>query len=121
MNNTDALDDYVLEHITRDWENMLNQMREEYRQSKAGSMVEAHINALVGAPPAIAANFLLLAAFYPENATVDFVAMWAILTWPIFFYLSVGRIWLIRRIFERWGILLEPRYIYNWLKARFNR
>lgn len=116
-----SVDDYALEHVSRDWDNMLNQLKEEYKQSKSGSLVEAHINAAIGAPPAIIINYFLLEHFYPIDPTPEIIAAWAILTWPIFFYLSVGRIWIIRRIFERFGLLLEPRYIYNWLKSRLKR
>lgn len=88
-------------------------------QTKIGSLFEAHINALAGAPPAIIANYLLLDHFYPEAPTTEFILFWSIITWPVFFYLSVGRVWFVRRIFERWGIILEPSHLYIKLKERF--
>lgn len=71
------------------------------------SLFEAHANALFGAPIAILAHIglLLWSGIEPnwENATV-----FATASWPVFFYLSVMRVFLFRRIFERYGVLLEP-------------
>lgn len=78
------------------------------KQSRWGSFFEAHMNALGGAPPAILANYILLEHFYPINATTEYAAWWAIVTWPIFFYLSVGRTFIFRRIFEKYNVNLDP-------------
>lgn len=77
-------------------------------QTKWGSFFEAHMNAIGGAPPAILANYLLLEHFYPINATAEFAAWWAVITWPVFFYLSVGRTFIFRRIFEKYKVNLDP-------------
>ena len=87
------------------------------KQSRWTSLIEAHANALVGAPPAILANWLLLDYFYPKNADSHFAAMWAIVTWPVFFYLSVGRGYLVRRTFEKYGVDISPRGIWYWMKT----
>jgi hypothetical protein len=88
-------------------------------QSKWGSFFEAHLNAIGGAPPAILANYILLEHFYPVNATTEYVAYWAIITWPIFFYLSVGRTFIFRRIFEKYKVNLDPVIILKriWRKT----
>lgn len=114
------LDEYELEKIFSDYNKIIeNAENGGYaKQSKLGSLFEAHLNSLVGAPPAMYANFLLLKYFFPESPTEEFVAMWAIITWPVFFYLSVGRIYLFRRIFEKWGIDLEPKSLYRRFKNR---
>ena len=71
------------------------------------SLFEAHINAIIGAPMAIGAHvgMLLWAGVIVtwENALV-----FASASWPVFFYLSVGRIFAFRRIFDKYGIALEP-------------
>jgi hypothetical protein len=78
-------------------------------QSWRSSLLEAHINSLVGAPLSIIANIILLAWLLHEDYTT--ATVFAIGTWPIYLYLSVGRIYLFRRIFEKWGVHLEPLYI----------
>lgn len=88
-------------------------------QSWKSSLLEAHINSLIGAPLAILAHIglLLWSGIEPnlENA-----ALFASASWPVFFYLSVGRIYLFRRIFNRYGIALEPIAIYKKIKSKLN-
>jgi len=83
------------------------------------SLFEAHINSLIGAPIAIFAHILLLmaAGLTPnwENA-----AIFASASWPVFFYLSVGRIFLFRRIFDKYGIALEPITLFKKIRSRLN-
>ena len=83
------------------------------------SLFEAHINSLVGAPIAIFAHILLLmaAGLTPnwENA-----AIFASASWPVFFYLSVGRIFLFRRIFDKYGIALEPITLFKKIRSKLN-
>lgn len=84
-------------------------------QSWRSSLFEAHINALAGAPLAIIAHILML---YYSGVEPDWnnAAIFASASWPVFFYLSVSRVFLFRRIFEKFGIRLEPIYIYKTLK-----
>lgn len=83
------------------------------------SLFEAHVNSLIGAPIAIFAHILLLmaAGLAPswENA-----AIFASASWPVFFYLSVGRIFIFRRIFEKYGVNLEPITLFKRLCSKLN-
>ena len=85
-------------------------------QSWRSSLFEAHLNALVGAPLAILAHILLLiwSGIEPNwsNAT-----LFASASWPVFFYLSVSRVFIFRRVFERFHIELEPIAIYKRFKG----
>ena len=89
------------------------------KQSWRSSLLEAHINSLIGAPIAVVAHIALLiwSGIEPDwnNATV-----FATASWPIFFYLSVGRIYMFRRIFEKYGVHLEPVEIYRRLRGKKN-
>lgn len=83
-------------------------------QTKWGALLEAHVNSLVGAPPAIIAHITILSLtgdFAIENPVI-----FATASWPIFFYISVGRMFLFRRIFQKFGVNLEPVTIIK----RFN-
>jgi len=85
-------------------------------QSWRTSLFEAHLNALIGAPLAILAHIGLLiwSGIEPDwgNAT-----LFASASWPVFFYLSVSRVFIFRRIFEKFNIQLEPIAIYKRLKG----
>jgi len=91
--------------------------KRKYQQSRKSSLLEAHINSLIGAPLAIMAHaaLLIVAGYSPswENATI-----FATMSWPVFFYLSVGRIYLFRRIFEKYNLALEPLVIYRKFKSQ---
>jgi len=87
-------------------------------QSWKSSMFEAHVNSLIGAPIAIAAHALVL--FYFGAYAVENPWLFATMTWPMFFYLSVSRIYIFRRIFERYDIALEPMAIYRKIKSKLS-
>ena len=116
----EEMDEYFLGQMSKDYESMVNG-NDSHTQTKSGSLLEAHISAFVGAPPAILANYLLLNYFYPNNPETNFVMFWAIITWPIFFYLSVSRIWIIRRVFVKWGIVLEPIALFRKIKRMIKK
>lgn len=86
-------------------------------QSWKSSLFEAHINSLVGAPLAVISNILLLvwSGIEPDWTSAS---IFATATWPIYFYLSVGRIYLFRRIFEKFGKSLEPTAIFKSLRGK---
>jgi len=96
--------------------------KKKYQQSRKSSLLEAHLNSLIGAPIAIVAHatLLVVAGYAPtwENSLV-----FATVSWPVFFYLSVGRIYLFRRIFEKYHVALEPLVIYRKFKSQlaFNK
>jgi len=115
MEMIDLITDYDLikAGIALDAMEKHNQSKE---QTKLGSLLEAHFNALVGAPLAIISHGILLSTF--GVWAIDNPYFFALLTWPVFFYLSVTRIWGIRRIFIKWGINLEPSYIYKKMRGR---
>lgn len=75
-------------------------------QSRWSSLLEAHVNSLIGAPPAVFAHILMLS--YAGNWATDNPIIFATATWPVFFYISVGRMFTIRRVFEKYGVNLEP-------------
>ena len=84
------------------------------KQNKWSSLVEAHLNAIAGAPLAIVAHLALLMYFKPEEG--DYLTFAAI-SWPIFFYLSVVRIYFFRRLFVKYKFL-DPVYTYRYMKKR---
>ncbi len=79
------------------------------KQSRLGSLLEAHISAIIGAPFQITANIVLLILWMPDNPTNDFLAWFALATWPVYLYISIGRQYAFRRVFEKYGI--EPKKI----------
>ncbi len=87
-------------------------------QSWRASMLEAHVNSLVGAPLAILAHAGVL--FYFGEYALGNPLVFATMTWPIFFYLSITRIYIFRRIFEKHGVHLEPLYLFRLLKNRLH-
>jgi len=114
----DALKEYEDDVEAKKIRNFFEGGSVDYKQSWRSSLLEAHVNSLIGAPIAIVSHVLLLlwAGLTPdwENATV-----FATAAWPVFFYLSVGRIFLFRRIFEKYGLSLEPLEIYRSLKRLY--
>ena len=86
-------------------------------QNKWTSLVEAHLNAIIGAPLAIGAHIMLLTYFKPEPG--DYVAFAAV-SWPIFFYISVIRLYFFRRLFEKYKFL-DPVYTYRYMKKKKKR
>lgn len=86
-------------------------------QSWRSSLFEAHINSLVGAPLAVISNILLLIWSGIEPDWVS-ASIFATATWPVYLYLSVGRIYLFRRIFEKYGKSLEPTAIFKSLRGK---
>ena len=90
-------------------------------QSKWGSLFEAHTNAIIGAPPAIIAHILLLITF--SDFAKEQPALFATAIWPVFFYLSVARMWIFRRIFEKYNVQLEPIILFRniWLFFRHGK
>lgn len=86
-------------------------------QSWKSSLLEAHVNSLIGAPLAILAHIGLL-IWSGIEPNLENAALFASASWPVFFYLSVGRIYLFRRIFNRYGIALEPIAIYRKIKSK---
>ena len=73
------------------------------------------MNALVGAPMAIGSHAILL--IYAGDWVISNPIAFAFASWPIFFYLSVGRIYVFRRVWEKYHIRLEPYEIYKQLKG----
>jgi len=94
-------------------------MIKDKKQTKLGSLLEAHVSALIGAPLAVIAHILLLIISGIETDWSNAV-LFASASWPVFFYLSVGRQWAIRRLFEKYGINLEPKYIIKKFKKWWN-
>ena len=90
----------------------------DYKQSWKAALLEAHVNSLIGAPIAIFAHVGLL-LWAGVVVTWENALLFASAAWPVFFYLSVGRIFLFRRIFEKYGLSLEPIEIYRSLKRLY--
>ncbi len=84
------------------------------KQNKWSSLVEAHLNAIVGAPLAIGAHLALLNWYQPESG--DYLAF-ALLSWPIFFYISVIRLYFFRRLFIKYKFL-DPVWTYRYMKKK---
>lgn len=84
-------------------------------QTWRSSLLEAHINGLIGAPIAIIAHIIMLMGA-GLSASWEGATAFASASWVVFFYLSVGRQYLLRRIFEKYNIHLEPIYIFKYLK-----
>jgi len=114
----DALKEYEDEVMSKKITNMFEGGSVKYNQSWRASLLEAHVNSLIGAPIAILSHvgLLLWAGIVVtwENALV-----FATAAWPVFFYLSVGRIFLFRRIFEKYGFSLEPLEIFRKMKRLY--
>ena len=87
-----------------------------YKQSWKSSLFEAHVNSLFGAPLAIAAHAGLLVIF--SEFALEQPLVFATTVWPVFFYLSITRIYIFRRIFEKYSVALEPMAIYRKIKSK---
>ena len=111
----EALREYEDVKIGRAIQNMYG-LNVDTKQSWKSSLFEAHVNSLIGAPIAIVAHAVLLVVFM--DFAVNQPLVFATTVWPLFFYLSVGRIYLFRRIFEKYGVTLEPIAIYRKIKSK---
>ena len=95
---------------------MYNGANTDYKQSWKSSLFEAHINSLIGAPIAIASHAILLILF--TEFAVEKPLVFATTVWPVFFYLSITRIYIFRRIFEKYSVALVPMAIDRKSKSK---
>lgn len=114
----DALKEYEDDIEAKKITNFFEGGSVDYKQSWRSSLLEAHVNSLIGAPIAIFAHVGLL-LWAGVVVTWDNALVFASAAWPVFFYLSVGRIFLFRRIFEKYGFSLEPLEIFRSLKRLY--
>jgi len=105
-------DDVIGKKVTDMYEGATNGTKQSWKSS----LFEAHVNSLIGAPIAIAAHAALLILF--TEFAVENPIVFATSVWPVFFYLSVSRIYIFRRIFEKYGVGLEPIAIYRKIKSK---
>jgi hypothetical protein len=112
MTNKIDLEDYEFSIAAKRVSDMFDGVGITNSQTWRISLLEAHLSAAVGAPLSIIIHVMLLLAS-GLTLKLETAFIFASASWPAFFYVSVGRQYLFRRIFERWGIQLDPINLYK--------
>jgi len=88
-------------------------------QSRIGSFFESIASAVIAAPTAMILHWYMLDIWGNDFETESIKQLFVAISWFSFLIHSIVWKFILRRVFEKYGIKLEPRFILNHIRGKY--